>query len=685
MVRGRLSRPLLFTGALANPGGGWTGSATQRAWLKKVQMAGEMRRGLGFDLSPVPQTALFATLHAHLGGDCATPAPTGDALSALRAMRCRHGGKNPPPVAAGGSLDASAQKELEIYFAARLAMAGCEPARCFVGVVSALEKLGSGYTKEDLVARWLARYPATPPEQFGPVLGAMLSGRTPDRPRPEIARRIEALTALPPMPPMSALGLLRYAEKQLSAEVGVSAARLASRLNVLALADEGRSFFVVYAPGDSETELALRALAQGGAVSRKWFSKALYRRCRGMIYAKRFEDAIACFKVVEAQNEPDERDLSIWFQGKSAFLMGQPELARKLWTPLWQTGKDDTGAEAAMWMGRFDINKGAPEKALALAKVAEARFSYAPHTGDLLAMLARKPQGARRLQNLWRRHPHSLGVAGLLEREGVTGPKPLDQLPPLEPQSGAARAAHLLLLAGEPAAAAALLQLAEGQDKTPLWRDEHRLLLAWCQAEWKDYLASVKTLELLWWQKGYSPLAETVLFQSLLYPLYFLPQARQAAADTGIPPAFLYGIVRQESRFMHRIRSRSGAIGLSQIMPSTGQQIAGWLNEAADYTPESLDDPGKNLRYGGRYLAYLKEKFGPDNRLMSAGYNGGPGNVSRWLNANGYENPWNWVEQVPLEETRDYAKKVVHNAWMYNRLYPQLGCGDGVLCRVNWR
>jgi len=149
----------------------------------------------------------------------------------------------------------------------------------------------------------------------------------------------------------------------------------------------------------------------------------------------------------------------------------------------------------------------------------------------------------------------------------------------------------------------------------------------------------------------------------------------------GIPVPYLYGIMRQESRFMHKIRSRSGAIGLSQIMPTTGAAIAQWLGEKDSYTPPSLDNPAKNVRYGARYLAYLKEKFGPDPRLMAGGYNGGPGNVGRWLAKNSYARPWAWVEAMHLDETRDYVKKVVHNAWTYKHLYPEFPC-EGRLCKV---
>ncbi len=138
----------------------------------------------------------------------------------------------------------------------------------------------------------------------------------------------------------------------------------------------------------------------------------------------------------------------------------------------------------------------------------------------------------------------------------------------------------------------------------------------------------------------------------------------QHGARFDLDPLLAMGIMRQESVFRPWALSQVGAIGLVQVMPKTGGRVAALLGDT-HYSPEQLEDPATNLRYGTFYLGELMDRFGGAWPLAVASYNGGPHNVSSWLR------PWrradgagfdvrvdDLVEAMPYPETRDYVKKV---------------------------
>ena len=131
--------------------------------------------------------------------------------------------------------------------------------------------------------------------------------------------------------------------------------------------------------------------------------------------------------------------------------------------------------------------------------------------------------------------------------------------------------------------------------------------------------------------------------------------------------------MRQESVYNSQAVSPVGAIGLMQIMPNTGSRVAMMLGEDT-YTPAMLELPEHNLRYGVFYLGRLLTRFEGAWPLAVASYNAGPHNIGSWLA------PWkgritmdDWVEQIPLKETRDYVKKVSANYAAYTALYGPAG------------
>jgi soluble lytic murein transglycosylase len=126
--------------------------------------------------------------------------------------------------------------------------------------------------------------------------------------------------------------------------------------------------------------------------------------------------------------------------------------------------------------------------------------------------------------------------------------------------------------------------------------------------------------------------------------------------------------MKQESGFVPEIRSPAGAIGLMQIMPSTGKNLAKMEN-IEDFNVSQLRDPELNIRLGTAYLDDLKKKYNGNLMLVLCNYNAGPGPTNRWRKNHGMKPIEVFNEEISYWETRDYTKKVMGNFWSYGIIY----------------
>jgi len=149
------------------------------------------------------------------------------------------------------------------------------------------------------------------------------------------------------------------------------------------------------------------------------------------------------------------------------------------------------------------------------------------------------------------------------------------------------------------------------------------------------------------------------------YPLPFRNEVLAKAREIGLDPAYVYGLIRQESRFIMDARSHVGASGLMQVMPATARWTA--KKAGLDYKPEYLTDRDFNLRIGTNYLKLVLDDFGGSMAMAAAAYNAGPGRPRRWREGPVIDAAL-WAESIPFNETRDYVKKVLSNATVYARL-----------------
>jgi soluble lytic murein transglycosylase len=147
-----------------------------------------------------------------------------------------------------------------------------------------------------------------------------------------------------------------------------------------------------------------------------------------------------------------------------------------------------------------------------------------------------------------------------------------------------------------------------------------------------------------------------------LHPVRHHEALAPAAQRQGVALPLLLGVAKQESRFTPAVQSAAGAVGLLQLMPATAAELAG-----APLSISDLQDPARNASLGARYLRGLLDQWQGDPLAAVASYNAGPGAVQGWTAPDRKRFPELWVEAIPFPETRLYVKKVLGNAWSYQR------------------
>ena len=150
-----------------------------------------------------------------------------------------------------------------------------------------------------------------------------------------------------------------------------------------------------------------------------------------------------------------------------------------------------------------------------------------------------------------------------------------------------------------------------------------------------------------------------LLNYNLRYPTPFRDLVTQYGNENGVDPAWVYGLIRQESRFVMGAQSSVGAQGLMQVMPATASMIARkiGMDNSELYTMNG------NIRMGTWYMADARNSLGNSDVLATAGYNAGPGRARKWQGAS-MEGAI-YAETIPFNETRDYVKKVLTNSVYY--------------------
>ena len=280
-----------------------------------------------------------------------------------------------------------------------------------------------------------------------------------------------------------------------------------------------------------------------------------------------------------------------------------------------------------------------------------------------LNLLARDTAGARATW-LALVHEDSIGYYGLRARREM-------DLPPLHiaaaPLPGPSPAVAIslgridtLLLAGLDTAAQAEVRAVLG--RAP--QQDADALLAW-----GDGLAArgfgPAAVRLGWQAALKSPNDSRVL--RVIFPWPNRRAVEAEAAEFGVDPLLLVAIVRQESVFDAQALSPAGARGLAQLLPGTAALTARGLD--VTFYPEWINVPDLNLHLGAAHLQELLQRFGGRVDVAAAAYNAGSSPVKRWLERPGADDPDEFVELIPYQETRGYVRAVLRNRELYRALY----------------
>ncbi|MEH2457178.1 lytic transglycosylase domain-containing protein [Nostoc sp.] len=165
----------------------------------------------------------------------------------------------------------------------------------------------------------------------------------------------------------------------------------------------------------------------------------------------------------------------------------------------------------------------------------------------------------------------------------------------------------------------------------------------------------------------YQTFSKQIIYWQARYPFPYLREIQKWSTERKLNPLLVTALIRQESRFEPKIKSIANATGLMQLLPSTAQWIAPQIK--VDIKTINLENPNDNIMLGTWYLDHTHQQYNNNSLLAIASYNAGPGNVSKWLQTQTTQDPDQFVEEIPFDETKNYVRQVFGNYWNYLRLY----------------
>lgn len=356
-------------------------------------------------------------------------------------------------------------------------------------------------------------------------------------------------------------------------------------------------------------------------------------------------------------------------------------------------GQGDFAAEALFKLFQVRWQEGRDDEALVFLEELEGRYADAEDgyelerarywRGRVLERLGRADDAVALFERNALEHPAT--YYGLISRERVEALDPRKGAGLLPKVAAAAESKdpfpiHAGPLAEDPRflGAVELLRLGFGElvpgeligiDRSALPRESVRLLVLVLSLSGQQRQAH--GLARLWLKGDLSgPItAERRGLWEIAYPQAFrdLVVTHTTAADA-LDPDLLQALMREESALDPKALSWAGALGLCQLMPPTAAEVAGKLKLKRPSQAQLLE-PDLNIRLGARYLADLLLRAQGVKQFALAGYNAGESAVARWRRENGDEDLAAWVEQIPLQETRGYVKRVLRSYNTYKLLY----------------
>ncbi len=167
---------------------------------------------------------------------------------------------------------------------------------------------------------------------------------------------------------------------------------------------------------------------------------------------------------------------------------------------------------------------------------------------------------------------------------------------------------------------------------------------------------------------AYFAMLQIPAIMKMIYPLHYEEDISKYAEEYELPAPLVAAIIKTESNFDIFAESNKGAKGLMQITPCTGSWIANKL-EIKNYNEDMLFDPEINIRFGCWYIRHLFDYYNNNQTLGFAAYNGGSGNVDKWLDNKELSRDGKNLDYIPFKETSNFVERVNKNINIYEKLY----------------
>ena len=231
-----------------------------------------------------------------------------------------------------------------------------------------------------------------------------------------------------------------------------------------------------------------------------------------------------------------------------------------------------------------------------------------------------------------------------------------------------------LLQAKTPATTENLLEiLADIEGKKP-----HPYMLATIRSASGDHYSAIKLIDgyvadaVKNGQGANAMTSMPAFIKKIWYPLPYIDSINKWSKQRDLSPYFTASIIRQESAYNPLAISRSKALGLMQLLPSTATEVAK-TERLLGFSIQSLFLPDTNIRLGTRYLQYLQQRFSSATIFMTGAYNGGPNAMAKWITQASATAPnadldW-FIEQIPYDQTREYIQQVYGHLFNYQSIY----------------
>lgn len=164
-----------------------------------------------------------------------------------------------------------------------------------------------------------------------------------------------------------------------------------------------------------------------------------------------------------------------------------------------------------------------------------------------------------------------------------------------------------------------------------------------------------------------------VAYGTFTRPVEYTDYVKESAEEYNVDPLLILSVIRVESDFKPEAQSHMNAIGLMQLVPETAEWISNKMG--IEFDESMLKDPKQNIELGTYYLSYLMNHFG-DIDLAVVAYNGGMGNVQKWIDEDLVGPNRKGLENIPITEARNYIIKVDENYDIYKKYYGTIELTD---------